>query len=209
MYLGINSFQLSGVGFIKPSAYVNCVNSEKVFAIMFSCAFFYFSFFLPSFLPPFFLSFLPSCFLLLLFSHQVMSSSLRLHGLQHARLPCPSLSPGVCSNSCPLSLWCHLTISSSLSSPSPAFNLSHHLSFPMSRLLTPCDRRTGTWAPASVLPVNTQGWPSSGLTSPISPTSKGLPRDPLQHHRSKASILQLLALSVVSSPICMWSLGKK
>ena len=51
---------------------------------------------------------------LLLFSHSVVSSSLRPHGLQHARLPCPSPCPRVCSNSCPLSQWCHPTISSSL-----------------------------------------------------------------------------------------------
>ena len=49
---------------------------------------------------------------LLLFCHSVMSDSLRPHGLQHASLPCPSLSPGVCSNSCLLSRWCHPTISS-------------------------------------------------------------------------------------------------
>ena len=51
---------------------------------------------------------------LLLFSHSIVSDSLRLHELQHARLPCPSLSPRVCSNSCPLSQWCHPTISSSV-----------------------------------------------------------------------------------------------
>ena len=54
---------------------------------------------------------------LLLFSHAVVSNSLRPHGPQHARLPCPSLSPRVCSNSCPLIQWCHPTISSSLSPP--------------------------------------------------------------------------------------------
>ena len=53
--------------------------------------------------------------LLLLFSHPVVSDSLPPHGLQHARLPGPSLSPGVCCNSCPLSQWCHPTISSSVS----------------------------------------------------------------------------------------------
>ena len=56
----------------------------------------------------------------------VVSDSLWVHGLQHTRLPCPSPTPGVCSNSCPSSQWCHPTISS-LSSPSPpAFNLSQH-----------------------------------------------------------------------------------
>ena len=64
---------------------------------------------------------------LLLFSHSVMSNSLQPHGLQHTRLPCPSPSPGACSNSCSLSQWCHLTISSSVSLASPpAFNLSQH-----------------------------------------------------------------------------------
>ena len=69
------------------------------------------------------------CFLILmlLFSHSVMSDSLRPHGLQHTRFPCPSLSPGVCSNLCPLSQWCHWTISFSVAPPSPpALNLSQH-----------------------------------------------------------------------------------
>ena len=64
--------------------------------------------------------------LLLLFSHSVVSDSLVLHGLQHTRLACPSLSPRVCSNSCPLSWWCHPTIYP-LSSPSPpTCSLSQH-----------------------------------------------------------------------------------
>ena len=58
-------------------------------------------------------------------SRSVVSSSLRPHGLQHARLPCTSPAPGACSNSCPLSWWCHPTFSS-LSSPSPAFSLAQH-----------------------------------------------------------------------------------
>ena len=62
----------------------------------------------------------------LLFSCSIMSNSLQPHGLQHARLPCPSPSLRVCSNSCPLSWWCHPT-THPLSSPSPpAFNLSQH-----------------------------------------------------------------------------------
>ena len=55
-----------------------------------------------------------------------MSNSLQSHGLQHARLPCPSLSPGVCSDSCPLSPWCHLTISSSIAPSTLVPNLSQH-----------------------------------------------------------------------------------
>ena len=60
------------------------------------------------------------------FSNSVMSNSLQPHGLQHARLPCPSPPPGVYSNSCPLSPWFHPTISSSLSPSPPAFNLSQN-----------------------------------------------------------------------------------
>ena len=62
-----------------------------------------------------------------LFSLQVMSDSLRPHGLQYARLPCPSLSPRVCSNSCPLSWWCCLTILPSAAPFFSSLNLSQHL----------------------------------------------------------------------------------
>ena len=55
-----------------------------------------------------------TCIIVPMFSHSVVSDSLQPHGLQHARLPCPSLSPGACSNSCPLSWWCHPTILSSV-----------------------------------------------------------------------------------------------
>ena len=58
------------------------------------------------------------------FSHSVMSDSLQPHGLQHARLPCHSPSLRVCSNSCPLSRWCHPTISSSVTPSPPALNVS-------------------------------------------------------------------------------------
>ena len=75
--------------------------------------------------------------LLLLFSHSVVPNSLWSHGLQHARLPCPSLSPRACSNSCPLSRWCHPTISSSVA---PFFSCLQSFpapgSFPMSWLYT-------------------------------------------------------------------------
>ena len=91
---------------------------------------------------------------LLLFSHSVMSDSLRPHGLQHTRPPCPSPSPGVYSNSCPSSWWCHPTISSSVipfSSHLQSFPASG--SFPMS-LFTSGGQSTGASASASVLPVN-------------------------------------------------------
>ena len=60
------------------------------------------------------------------FSHWVLSNSLQPHGLQHTRLPCPSPTPGACSNSRPLSRWCHPTISSSVVSFSLTLNLSQH-----------------------------------------------------------------------------------
>ena len=98
-----------------------------------------------------------------------MSDSLRSHGQQHARLPCPSPSPGACSNSCPLSQWCHPTISFSVipfSSCLQSFPASR--SFPMRRLLTSGGQRTGASASASVLPGNIQSWFLLGLTGLIS-----------------------------------------
>ena len=98
-----------------------------------------------------------------------MLDSLVLHELQHARLPCPSLSPGVCSNSCPLSQWCHPTISSSVapfSSCSQSFTASG--SFPMSRLSASGGQSIGSLASTSVLPMNIQDWFPLGLTGLIS-----------------------------------------
>ena len=115
--------------------------------------------------------------LLLLFSHSDMSDSLWLHGLQHTRLPCLSLSPGACSNSCPLSLWCHKIISSSVipfSSCLQSFPTSG--SFPMSWLFAAGGQSIGASVLASVLPMNIQGWFPLGLTGLISSQSKGLSR---------------------------------
>ena len=94
---------------------------------------------------------------LLLFSHSVMSNSLGPHGLEHARLPCPSSTPRACSNSCPLSRWCHPTISSSavpFSSCLQSFPASG--SFLMSWLFESGGQSIG--ASASVLPMNIQDW---------------------------------------------------
>ena len=78
-----------------------------------------------------------SCFRFSLFSHQVVLNSLRPHGLQHAMLPCPSLCPWVCSNSCPLSHWCHPTISFSVTSfTSCPQSFPASGSFPVRQLLT-------------------------------------------------------------------------
>ena len=99
---------------------------------------------------------------------QDVSNSLQPHGLQHTMLPCPSLSLGVCSNSCPLSWWCHPTISSSVvpSSPCPqSFPASGSL--PVSRLFTSGGRSIGTSASVSVLPVNIQDWFPLWLTGLI------------------------------------------
>ena len=88
-----------------------------------------------------------------------MSDSLPPHGLQPSRLLCPPLSPGVCSNSRPLTQWCYITISSSATPFSfclPSFPASR--SFPVSQLFTSGDQSTGALASASVLPMNIQGW---------------------------------------------------
>ena len=84
-------------------------------------------------------------------SHSVMSNSLRPHGLQHTRLPCPSPSPGACSNSCPLSQWCYWTISSSVG-PFSAYLQSFPASgsFPMCWLFTSGGQSVGVLASASV-----------------------------------------------------------
>ena len=102
------------------------------------------------------------------FGHKVTCDSLRPLGLQHARLPCPSLSPGVCSNSCPSSPWCHPAISSSvipLSSCLQSFPTSG--SFLMSQLFASGDQSTGASASTSVVLMNIQGWFPLGLAGLI------------------------------------------
>ena len=96
-------------------------------------------------------------------SHSVVSNSLRPHGLQHARLPCPSPSPGACSNSCPLSWWCHPTILSSVV-PFSSCLLSFPASFPVSWLFASGGQSIEASASASVLTMNIQGWFPLGLT---------------------------------------------
>ena len=113
----------------------------------------------------------------LLFNCSVMSNSLLLHGLQHARLPCPSPSPGAYANSCPLSRWCHPTISSSVvpfSSCLRSFPASG--SFLMSWPFASGDQSIGASVSASILPMNIQDWFPLGLTDLISLQSKGLSR---------------------------------
>ena len=89
------------------------------------------------------------------FSCSVVSNSLRHHGLQHARLPCPLLTPRACSNSCPSSQWCHPTISSSVVPSSSHLHYFPALgSFPMSQFFTAGGQSIGVSVPASVLPLN-------------------------------------------------------
>ena len=111
------------------------------------------------------------------FSLSVMSDSLWPHGLQHTRPPCPSPTPGVYSNSCPLSQWCHPTISSFVvpfSSCLQSFPASG--SFQMSQLFTPGGQSIGVSASTSVLPMNIQDWSPSEWIGWISLQFKGLSR---------------------------------
>ena len=110
------------------------------------------------------------------FSRSVVSDSLWPHESQHARLPCPSPTPGVYSNSCPSSWWCHPAISSSVIPSSSSANPSQHQglfqwvnsSHQVAKVLVS--------ASASVLPMNTQDWSPLGWTCWISLQSKGLAR---------------------------------
>ena len=98
------------------------------------------------------------------FSHSVMSNSLQPHGLHHARPPCPSPTPGVYPNSCPLSQWCHPTISSSVvpfSSRLQSFPASG--SFQTSQFFISGGQSIGTSASASVLPMSIQDWYALGF----------------------------------------------
>ena len=117
------------------------------------------------------------CLLSVQFSRSVVSNSLWPHESQHARPPCPSPTPRVHPNSCPLSWWCHPTISSSVvpfsscpqSFPAPG-------SFPVSQLVASGGQSTGVSASASVLPKKSQDWSLLGRTGWISLQSKGLSR---------------------------------
>ena len=115
---------------------------------------------------------LQSVFSSIQFSCSVMSNSLLPHGLQHTRLPCPSPTPGACSNSCPLGRWCHPTISSSVVPFSHLQSFPASGSFPMSQFFASGGQRIEVSASTSVLPVNIQDWFPLGLTGLISISSK-------------------------------------
>ena len=138
-----------------------------------------------------------------------MSDSLWPHGLQHPSPPCPSLSPGACSNSCPLSQWCRLTISSFVipcSSCLQSFPASG--SFPMSQLFTSDGQSIGT--SASILKMNIQDWFPLGLTGWISLQSKGLSRVFFfffwlsRVFKSNSSVLSLLSSPTLTSVHDYW-----
>ena len=136
-----------------------------------------------------------------------MSDSLWPHGLQHARLPCLSPSPRACSNSCPLSQWCHPTISSSVipfSSCLQSFPASG--SFPMNWLFTSGGWSIGASASVSVLPVNIQGWFPSRLTGLISLLSKGLSRVFSSTKFKKHQFFGAQPSLQSNSHICIWLL---
>ena len=125
-----------------------------------------------------------------------MSDSLRPHGLQHARLSCPSTTPIPYSDSCLLSWWCHPTISSSVIPFSCLQSFPASGSFQISQFFASGGQSIGVSASASVLPVSTQDWSPLEWTGWISLQSKGL-SSLLQHHCSKASIFQRLAFFTV------------
>ena len=134
-----------------------------------------------------------------------MSNCLWPHGLQHARPPCPSPTPRVHPNPCPLSGWCHPAISSSVvpfSSCPQSFPASG--SFPVSQLFASGGQSIGVSASTSVLPMCTQDWSPLGWTGWISLQSKGLSRVFSNTHSSKSSILWCPANSHIHS----WLLEK-
>ena len=142
------------------------------------------------------------------FSCSVVSNSLRPHELQHARPPCPSPTPGVHPDSCPLSQWCHPAISSSVVpfSSCPQ-SLSASGSFPMSQLFAWGGQSTGVSASASFPPKKSQGWSSEWLVgSPCSPRDSQESSPTPQFKSINSSVLSLLQQS--NSHIHTWPLEK-
>ena len=137
------------------------------------------------------------------FSHSVMSDSLRLHGLQHTRFPCPSPTPGAYSNSCPLNRWCHPTISASVIPVSfrlQSFPASG--SFPMSRLFASSGQSIG----ASASPSNEYSALISYKIDSISLVSKGLSRVFSSSTVWKHQFFRAQPSLWSNSQICMWLL---
>ena len=144
------------------------------------------------------------------FSRSVMSDSLQPHESQHARPPCPSPSPRVHSESCPLSWWCHPAISSSVI-PFTSYpqSLPASESFPMSQLFAWGGQSIGVSAFASVLPMNTQDWAPLGWTGWISLQSKGLSRVFSNTTFQKHQFFSAQLSSQSNSHIHTWPLEKQ
>ena len=143
------------------------------------------------------------------FSRSVVSDSLQPRELQHARPPCPSPTPGVHSDSHPLSRWCHPAISSSvvpLSSCPQSLPASE--SFPTSQLFTWGGQSTGVSALASFLPKNTQGWSPLEWTGWLSLQSKGFSRVFSNTTVQKYQFFGTLLSSQSNSHIHTWPLEK-
>ena len=142
------------------------------------------------------------------FSCSVMSNFLLPHGLQHARLPCSSPTPGAYSDSCTSSLWCHPTISSSVVH---FFSLQYSLasgSFSVGQFFTSGDRSIGVSASASVLSMNIQDWFPLRLTGWISLQSKGLSRVFSNTTAQKHQFFGVQLSLVSSSHMHTWLLEK-
>ena len=139
------------------------------------------------------------------FSRSVVSDSLRPHEPQHARPPCPSPTPRVHPNPCPLCQWCHPTISSSVgpfSSYPQSFPASG--SFQMSQLSLSGGQSIGVSASASVLPVNIQDWSPLGWTGWISLQSEGLSRVFSNFKHINSSVLSFLYSPTLTSICDYW-----
>ena len=149
------------------------------------------------------------CFSSVQFSCSVVSDSLQPHELQHARPPCPSPTPRVHTNPCPLSWWCHPTISSYVIPFSCPQSLPASESFPMSQLFASDGRSIKVSTSATVLPMDIQGWFPLGLTGLISVQCKGLsrvfPNTTIWKHRFFSAQLSLWS----NSHILTWTLEKK
>ena len=143
------------------------------------------------------------------FIRSVVSNSLQPHESQHTRPPCPSPSPGVHSNSRPLSWWCHPAISSSvIPFSSCPQSLPASESFPMSQLFASGGQSTGVSASGSFLPKNTQGWSPLEWTSWISLQSQGLSRVFSNTTVQKHQFFGAQVSSQYNSRIYTWPLEK-
>ena len=141
------------------------------------------------------------------FSCSVLSDSLQPHEPQHARPPCPSPTPGVYPDSCPLSWWCHSTISSSVipfSSCPQSFPASG--SFEVSQLFASVGQSIGVSASSTVLSVNTQNWSPLGWLDLLA--VQGTLKSLLQHHSSKALILWCSAFFIAQLSHSYMTTGK-